>query len=157
MKNRILTFAVIAVLAASLSSCSGQRARRMTMKPMNDMTGILIDTDVVDTVKLLFAEEESGETVMWKSDYSGFAGFLSTAVYDTAWNDSGIMVKMVAPDYTAIVSYKDTPSDDNDWLMVWKENGRAKFRQKWYFIAENQREGLYTLLEKYRTADNASR
>jgi len=154
MKKTVFTFAVIAVLAVFLSSCAGQRARRSTMKPMNDMTGISIRTDAIDTVKLMFAEEGSGETIMLKSDYAGFAGFLSTAVYDTAWNDSGIMVKMVTPDYTAIISYKGRNADENDWLMIWKENGRAKFRDKWFFIAENQREGLYALLEKYWSADS---
>ena len=160
MKNTILTFAVIAVLVASLFSCAGQRVKRTasesstTMKPMNDRIGISLDTDIIDTVKLLFAEGESAKTVMQKSDYAGFAGFLSTAVYDTAWNDSGIMVKMVTPDYTAVISYKDLPSDDNDWLMVWKDSGRVKFRQTWFFVAEDQREGLYALLEKYRNADN---
>lgn len=153
MKKTLLIFAVIAVIAASLSSCAGKKARRAnsetTMEAMNDTTKIVIDTDSIDSVKLLFAEEGS-EVMMDKSDYADLAGFLLTAVYDTVWNDSGIMVKMVAPDYTAIISYENSPADDNDWLMAWKESGRAKFRQKWFFIAEDKREGLYTLLDKYR-------
>lgn len=161
MKKTILTFAVIAVLGVSLSSCVGQKTRHAhlesstPMEAMDETSKIAIDTAMIDAVKLIFAEGEIGdEIVMQKGDYARFAAFFSTAVYDTAWNDSGIMVKMVAPDYTGIISYKNKPSDDSDWLMVWSESGRTKFRQKWFFIAEDQREGLYSLLEKYRNADN---
>lgn len=158
MKKKLITFAAIAVTAASLGSCAGRAARRANpelsaraaMEAVVDTTKITIDTKHIDSVMLLLAGEGRGEAVMAKADYAGFADFLSTAVYDTLWNDKGIMVNMIAPDYTAIIAYKGTPADDSDWLMVWKESGRAKFRQKWFFVAEDQREGLYSLLEKYR-------
>lgn len=158
MKRTILIFMVIAVIAASLSSCAGRKAKSAnfesststSMKGMNDTTRIEINAERIDAVKILFSEAGNYEAVMSKSDYTDFADLLSTAAYDTAWNDTGIMIKMVAPDYTAIISYDEMPADGSDWLMLWKENGRAKFRGKWFFVAEDRRDRLYALLEKYR-------
>lgn len=161
MRKTLLILVIIATMGASLFSCSGRKVRSMNsesstqkiMDVMNAATKIGFEIDNIDSVKLLFAEEENDERVMLEADYADFANFLSTADYDTEWNDSGVMVKMATPDYTAIISYKNKPADDSDWLMVWKENGRVKFSGKWFFIAEDKREGLYTLLERYNKED----
>ncbi|MCD8261154.1 MAG: hypothetical protein LUD15_06410 [Bacteroides sp.] len=60
------------------------------------------------------------------------------------------MVKMVAPDYTVIFHYREKPQEEEDWLMIWKENERAKFRNKWYLISSGNRESISRMLEDQR-------
>lgn len=139
----------IGFVASSLMLSCGQGNTKQTAETA-DSTKIVIDQDLIDSVKLLFAGESCSERYMSSGDYGDFANNLATSAYDTLWNESNIMVKMTEPDYTAIVYYKEQPADHSDWLMIWKENGRTKFRQKWFFLDNDKREALYGLFEKYR-------
>lgn len=118
-----------------------------------DSTKIQIDVALIDSISVIFTDNDS-MAIIDKDDQPKIAEYMATAQYDTAWNDKGIMVKMVAPDYTLIIRHKGEEADKNDWLMMWKENGRTKFKNKWFFIADDRKEQVYQLLENYRESKN---
>ena len=115
-----------------------------------DSTKIQIDIAIVDSMLLLYPDSND-QYLINEKDWATIAEQLQVAQYDTAWNDSGIMVKMVAPDYTTIIGYKGKDADENDWLMIWKDGGMAKFRNKWFVIAEEEKEVLSQILDSYRS------
>ncbi|MDR2956117.1 MAG: hypothetical protein LBV43_13655 [Prevotella sp.] len=115
-----------------------------------DSTKIQIDIIAIDSMTVIFTEDDS-RAIINTDDQRKLAESMITARYDTAWNDKGIMVKMVAPDYTLIIQYKGKSADDNKWLMIWEEGGRAKYNNKWFLLADDQKETIYQLLEKYRS------
>lgn len=118
-----------------------------------DSTKIQIDAVKIDTMTLIFTDNENWETIKEK-DRKELLESISTASYDTAWNDKDIMIKMIAPDYMLIIQYEGKSEEENDWLMIWKENGRTKYKNKWFFIADDKRESIYQLLENYRNTEN---
>ena len=60
------------------------------------------------------------------------------------------MVKMVSPDYTVIIRYKEAGIDDNDFVMMWNNNGRIKFRNKWFLINGDKKLLLSQIFDDYR-------
>ena len=114
-----------------------------------DSTKIQIDMAKVDSMLLLYPDSND-QYIIGKDDQSVIAETMLTAVYDTAWNDKGIMVKMVAPDYTMVVKYKGQNSDENKWLMMWKEGGRAKYKDKWFLLDEEYKKTLFPILDSYK-------
>lgn len=114
-----------------------------------DSTKIQINVADIDSMSVLFTENEK-TALIDIADRTKLAELLSTARYDTVWNKGDIMVKMVAQDYTIISRYKNKSQDENGWLMIWKENGRTKFNNKWFFIPDENQLKVYELLDKYR-------
>lgn len=147
------------ILTAGMIACSsspkGQAETQEKTNPESsvyDSTRIQIDITKIDSIKLIITDDES-ESMVKEEDWKALAEAMSTARYDTAWNDKDIMVKMVAPDYTLILQYKGETLDNSDWLMLWKENGRTKYKNKWFFL-DNKQESVYQLLENYRKSGN---
>ncbi|PXV65047.1 hypothetical protein CLV62_10845 [Dysgonomonas alginatilytica] len=119
---------------------------------INDSTKIFIDASKIDSMMLIL--DNDLKTVINNSDYITLADAVSTAEYDTRLNNSDIMIKMQAPDYTIIIYNTGKSNDESDWLMVWKENGRTKFKNKWYTLAEDKKADVYKLLDKYKENSN---
>ena len=113
-----------------------------------DSTKLFMDVVQVDTMTLISKTGDTNQLIK-EADFTTLSTSLLTARYDTVWNESGIMVKMVEPDYTVIVHYKGKSADNNDWLMIWKNNGRTKFKNKWFFIEGENREKVTNLLDNY--------
>jgi len=113
----------------------------------DSVKNITIEENTVDSIVFIPVE---GEPIrMVQSDCKPLSSYLHQAVYDTELNQSGIMIKMQVPDYTVVFYYKDKNPDQSDWLMIWKENGRTKFDNEWYYLNENTRSSIYELLDKY--------
>lgn len=137
-------------LAVTLASCSFRKSATDVSGDtvaVADSPGIIIDTEAADS--MLFIPGEGQPLRMDPADCRPLSEYLSKAVYDTALNNSGIMMKMQAPDYTIVFYYKNKSADDSHWLMIWKENGRTKFADEWYYLTEDNRNSVYGLLEKY--------
>jgi len=113
----------------------------------DSVKSITIKENTVDS--MVFIPVEGEPIRMHLADCKPLSDYLHQAVYDTELNQSDMMIKMQAPDYTVVFYYKDKTSDNNDWLMIWKENGRTKFGNEWYFLSENTRSTVYELLDKY--------
>ena len=71
---------------------------------------------------------------------------LSTAKYDTVWNQGDIMIKMVAPDYTLMLNNKG--DKQNDVLMLWQESGKVKFRNVWFVLSADEMNSVIQMLNK---------
>ena len=108
---------------------------------------ITIKVNAVDSMVFIPVEGEPDR--MNQADCKPLSLYLHQAVYDKELNQSGVMIKMQAPDYTVVFYYKDKSPDQSDWLMIWKENGRTKFGNEWYYLSENTRDNVYELLDKY--------
>lgn len=119
-----------------------------------DANGLFIRPDAVAAIQVIFTDDESLERSMLREDYSQLSGLLRSVVYDTHWNDSGIMVKMVEPDYVLLLSYTNKDQDRPlEELYIWREGGRIKFRNVWFLLPAEQQPHLYDLMEKYRQED----
>ena len=157
MKSLVMITAALLSLVSCGHRNSGNTATGITapeatsIDAENDSTRISIEARRLDSVKIIFSGDGVMDRFLKPEDIRALIGYVVPSVYDTAWNDTGIMVKMAAPDYTVVFSYEGQTADYDDWLMVWKESGRVKFRQKWFFLSEGSRVPLYVLLEKYRS------
>lgn len=157
MKKSILnTTAAMVVILAAFGSCgrggvkaTAEGAGETTKTAVADTMKIGVDAAKVDSVRVIFTGDEQLRH-MDREDVERLISYAATSEYDTEWNDSGIMVKMVAPDYTVIFSYEGQSGDADDWMMIWREGGRVKFRQKWFHLANSHKERIYSLLDKYR-------
>lgn len=148
-------FIYILTLGAIFTSCDSKKAAQAEYEKentseakINDSTKIFIDASKIDSMTLIL--DNDLKTIIQNSDYTTLANTASTAEYDTLLNNSDIMIKMQAPDYTIIIYNTGKSVDESDWLMVWKENGRTRFKNKWYTLAEDKRADLYKLLDKYK-------
>ncbi|MDL2215112.1 hypothetical protein LJC00_02880 [Dysgonomonas sp. OttesenSCG-928-M03] len=135
-----------------LASCNSQKSSPDTSENVaavvNDtIKRIVINAEVVDS--MVFIPVDGQILQMDIADCKLLTEYLQDAVYDTELNQSGIMMKMQAPDYTVVFHYKGKGQDESDWLMIWNENGRTKFGNEWYYLGENTRDSVYKLLEKY--------
>lgn len=154
-KNTFLFLAVI-LFAGGFSACNSKpkTADETTVSeqkaPEADETRLLVDTEKIDSMRIIFTDDESITSFIDGSDRIKLVEELATARYDTAWNKEGIMVKMVAPDYSLVIRYKNENTDNNDWLMIWKDSGRTKFKNVWYILPEDNREPVYRLIDSYR-------
>ncbi len=119
-----------------------------------DANGIFIRPDAIAAIQVIFTDNESLERSMEREDYTRLSGLLRSAVYDSDWNDSGIMVKMVTPEYVLLLSYTNKDQDRPlEELYIWKEGGRVKFRNVWFLLPAGQQPHLYDLIENYRQED----
>ena len=147
MKKNVLShFSCLFLLAAMTVSCNNKKLSS-DINSTPDGEKIAINCGTVDSI--LFIPIDGSPILMNRADCKPLSEYLSTAVYDTILNRGDIMIKMQAPDYTAVFYYKGKSADESDWLMVWNENGRTKFRNKWYMLSEKNRDKVYSLLEKY--------
>lgn len=121
---------------------------------ISDSTKIVIDVSKVDSMMLIL--DNDLKALIDKSDFAALAEAVSTAEYDTRLNSGDIMMKMQAPDYTIIIYNTGKSADESDWLMVWKENGRIKFKNKWFNLptdknlAADKLSIVCKLLDKYK-------
>lgn len=147
------------VLGSILTSCNSKKSEQSVPAPagiselaIEDSLKISIDVSKIDSMVRLF---DSGATkAITNDDCISLGDMLSTAQYDTVFNNSDIMVKMQTPEYTVILYNKGKTLEENDWLMVWKENGRTKYKNKWYYLAEDKKDIVYNLLDKYKENSN---
>jgi len=150
--KKIKAFILPSVLVMGMAfmgiSCSQQKSTSKDVKASSENTKT-INIDAVTVDSLVFIPLEGESVHMELSDYKLLSGYLSQAEYDTKLNSGDIMIKMQAPDYTVVFYYKGKSSDQNDWLMIWNEDGRTKFANEWYYLRENTRNDVYKLLDKY--------
>lgn len=143
----------VILLATCLFACN--QVKKDTQAADNNLVAAVdtmkmqLNTAGIDTMTVIFTDSDK-KSLINETDRAELGKLLSQSVNDTLWNNSGIMVKMVAPDYTVISHFKDKGADDNSWLMIWKESGRAKFENKWYFLPENKKNDIYQLIDKYK-------
>lgn len=156
MKKYLKHFSIcLLALGVVSTSCDSKKAMQteseninISKSQMNDSTQIFIDVSQIDSMMLILDNEL--KTAILNTDFTALADALSTATYDTYLNNSDIMIKMQAPDYTVIIYNTGKPADQSEWLMIWRENGRIKFKDKWYALAEDKRADVYKLLDKYK-------
>lgn len=154
MKNYWKVLLLVAPFAIITGACNSNKATQSEVADTDslsigyDSTKLFIDVAQVDTMTLISKTGDTNQLIK-EADFTTLSASLLTARYDTAWNESGIMVKMVEPDYTVIVHYKGKSADNNDWLMIWKDNGRTKFKNKWFFIEGENKDKITNLLDNY--------
>lgn len=147
----------ILVLGVMFASCDSKKAVQAEAETQNvnmngsmvgDSTKIFIDASKVDSMVLIL--DNDLKNFIDQADFYSLADAVSTAEYDTHLNRGDIMMKMQAPDYTVIIYNAGKLSEESDWLMVWKEDGRTKFKNKWFYLSEDKKDVLYNLLDKYK-------
>ncbi len=109
-----------------------------------DSTKIQIDVAAIETMSVRIAD--NSPVIINKEDHSKLA---ATAKYDTKMNESGIMLKIAAPEYDITLHYKGKSAAENESFMIWK-SGLAKFNLKWFLLAGDHKEAICQILEKYR-------
>lgn len=157
--NKFSLSIISACIALVFLACNSKKSQQpedssanATTAAVYDSTKVHIDIAMIDSVKVIFTENEQTK-VIDKADWTEIADNMLPAQYDTIWNRGDIMIKMVAPDYTMIISYKNTDMDKNDWLMIWKTDGRTKFKNKWYMLPQENMDAISELLEKYKSSE----
>ena len=151
MKKTLLIFALplMALVIACNPTKKDIQTQTTTEIGQKDSMKIQIDVNTIDSMSVIFTENEK-TALIDIPERERLAELLSTARYDTLWNKGDIMVKMVAPDYMIVSKYKNRSADENNWMMIWKENGRTKFNNKWFFISDQNQLKVYELLDKYK-------
>lgn len=155
LQKKYLALISILALAYGMIACNPKKVQHEATDAIDleetvyDSTKIQIDMAKVDSMVLLYPDSNKPRIIV-TDDQTTVAESLLTAKYDTAWNDKGIMVKMMAPDYTVIISYKEAGIDDNDFVMMWNNNGRIKFRNKWFLINGDKKLLLSQIFDDYR-------
>ncbi len=157
-KVSVITPVVIwLTIVAGITSCanpSREISAEEGNEPAETRSSIPVHPGEVETVTVIYGQEPPVEIRFSETNIEELAQKISTLQYDTVWNTGEIMVKMTVPDYTLILNYKNRLPEEGDWLMLWKESGRAKFRGLWYFLPEAERAITYTLIEGYRSIVN---
>lgn len=117
-----------------------------------DTMKLNLDFTSVDTIKILYtANEDTQSRIKEEETKAHIERILGTFVNDTAWNNSGIMVKMVAPDYMLVLHHAEESGLTDNWVSIWKGLGKAKVEDKWYVLPNSKGE-LFALLDtlKYK-------
>ncbi len=153
MKKIILSlFPCLLIGAVLFTSCNLKKSTSEvsadTVAVITDSLSIVINPEAIDS--MLFVPNDGQPFRMDMADCKPLAEYLKEAVYDTALNESGIMIKMQAPDYTVVLYYTDKTAEESDWLMIWKESGRTKLANIWYTLPESNRNSVYELFEKHK-------
>lgn len=149
-KNILFASIIISAILCGFSACtSAKKDTKVTDEQIVDTMKLQFNIANMDTMSVIFPDSNDIFTINEK-DKIELGQLLSSSINDTVWNNSGIIVKMVAPDYTIISHYKDQDADNNSWLMIWKENGRAKFENKWYLLDDNKKSTIYKMLDAYK-------
>jgi len=140
---------IISIAVFSACASSSKKTEEGTKVDIIDTMKMQFSITDVDSMMLIFPDSNDQKLIS-DTDKTKLGETLSLSINDTLWNNSGIMVKMVAPDYTLISHYKGKSQDENSWLMIWKENGRAKYENKWYFLDESKKSNIYRILDSYK-------
>lgn len=141
------------VSACFMVSCNVNNAKTMagnesvvaevdTMKFNTDYTSI-------DTIKVIYTADQEKEVLVKPEDQASIKQMITQFVNDTVWNNSDIMVKMVAPDYMVVLKYTDKSGLEDSWISIWKELGKAKIMNKWYLLPENKT-GMFVILDSLK-------
>jgi len=155
--KKLVLYIMPVMLAVMIISCNSKKASPdnpgdiVSVVSSDSVRRIIVDVNNIDS--MVFIPVEGKPIRMDQADCKPLSDYLYQAVYDTELNKSDIMIKMQAPDYTVVFYYKDRSSDQNDWLMIWKENGRTKFSNEWYYLSENIRSNVYELLDEYAKSE----
>lgn len=144
-----VVFASVILSACNPSKKEASDKKEETKAEVTDTMKMQFNTVNLDSMYLMFPDKDE-KYIIGDTDKNKLGEYFAFSVNDTLWNNSGIMVKMVAPDYTVISHYKDKPQDDNTWLMIWKESGRIKYDNKWYFADGQKKNEIYQILDSYK-------
>ncbi|GAB6124121.1 hypothetical protein [Dysgonomonas termitidis] len=139
-------------LLTGLSACSSSKKNvqgEENTVAIADTMKLNLDYTSVDSMTIIYTDKDELKIQIGDTDRGRVGEMLSQLVNDTAWNNSGIMVKMVAPDYMITMHYKGKTQDHNSWISVWKELGKAKFENKWYLLPE-EKEQMFELLDSLK-------
>jgi hypothetical protein len=109
MKKIVLPlFLGLFALATMFISCNFKKTTSNVSGDVTAVTAdslrIIIHSKAVDS--MLFIPIEGQPFQMDMADCKPLSEYLSKAVYDTTLNNSGIMLKMQAPDYTVVFYHK---------------------------------------------------
>lgn len=135
-------------LGACNSTQKDAKGSENNLSTIVDTMKLNLDFASIDTTTIIFTENEK-RVELTGAEKSKLESLLSQCVNDTAWNNSGIMVKMVAPDYMLDIHYLGKARDNNSWMSIWIELGKAKVGNKWYLLPEAKDE-LFDLLNSYK-------
>ncbi len=142
----LLSFIIGIGACNSKRANNGLPAEKETL--YTDSTRIIIQPSELDTVRVIFTDNETLNTYINEEDWPSLTDRLYTARYDTVWNESDIMVKMIAPDYMLELHYKSNA--EMEFVFMWIDSGRVKFRNKWFLLDEVNGAPIYGLLNTYR-------
>jgi hypothetical protein len=106
-----------------------------------------LNPDEVKTISLV-GTDGSVRTTLSENDTRNMAEYFSHMEFDSKFNDSADAVRMVAPDYSLVISYKKSNIAD-DWMHIWITSGRTMFRSQWYFLHTDDLHKAATILSGY--------
>lgn len=147
-------FICVLVSTFGMLSCTSNREQvsvsESEITKTIDSMRLNLDFTSVDTLKILYTTNEEAQVLVDDAKVkSQIEKMLTLFVNDTAWNNSGIMVKMVAPDYMLVLHHTVKAGMEDNWVSVWKELGKAKVADKWYLLPENKND-LFILLDNLK-------
>lgn len=143
------SLSAVMFIGCNANKSSQQDVESKASTVVYDSTYLYIDANEVDSAWVLYTDDETRKEIS-PSDMNRLSELLLTAKYDTVWNRGDIMFKMVAQDYTLILRGKGKTADEDEWVPLWKEEGRTKYKNKWFSIPAKEREEVYKLLDNYR-------
>ena len=157
MRKEIMFAGLICLVLSSCFSSGNKEGDKNTLTTgVNpevqaiDSTQLYVNLSEVDSVKIIFTDNEADNKFINEEEWGKLVELIQTAQYDTVWNNKDIMIKMVAPDYTLVIGYKNQSSDQDEWLMLWKDSGKVKFKNTWFVLEEEVTRELTGLFENYR-------
>lgn len=146
----ILLFSLIIMFGACNTKKKAESQNKETTVKL-DTTGLWIDVAKINSMRIIYTDNElNPETFIREEDQLKIQRMMNTAIYDSIRNRSDIMIKMVAPEYTLIMAYKNKSADDNDWFMLWASDNYVKYKNTWYTVSNEIKEETVSLLESYR-------
>ncbi|MCC8088880.1 MAG: hypothetical protein LIO79_06415 [Rikenellaceae bacterium] len=154
---RTLNFAVIFSFIVFVA-CSSIRTTIPVYlyKPLPNETPVLtdmrfdLDLPHAGSIKLKFKGDDTEYEVSNMEVLHELEILVRNSTYDALWNDGGIMVKVVEPDYTMIFSYIKEYGPDNEFLFVWRDTNKIKFKGVWYVLEDGVTSKVYELLESLK-------
>ncbi|MCD7963879.1 MAG: hypothetical protein LUF90_10135 [Rikenellaceae bacterium] len=105
-----------------------------------------IDTSNVNSIKIIYKNSQDPLLITDYSKLYELERLIRNSTYDDFWNEGGIMVKTVEPDYTIIIDYVENYDLDNLFIMFWKDTGKIKYKGIWYVLEESGRTQVYEFL-----------
>lgn len=151
-KNALLICGLVSIFG--MLSCNSNRVNATVSddspSEIIDTMKLNLDFTTVDTLKILYTANEETQVIVQKTEIKNqIEKMLTHFMNDTVWNNSGIMVKMVAPDYMLVLHHTMKSGLDDNWVSIWKELGKAKMDNKWYLLPDNK-EDLFRLLDQQK-------
>ncbi|MCC8198598.1 MAG: hypothetical protein LIP06_08520 [Tannerellaceae bacterium] len=148
--NKWILLGTLCIYVAWSCSSKGNREKENPAVVIEENKKTEIDLFQVESMQVIYTDDESILSYLTENDRVRIGDWVKDAQYDEQWNDSNVMLKMIAPDYTLIIRYRDLSPEEDDWLMIWKNTGKIKFRNLWYIVGEEKAEEISRLLESYR-------